>query len=391
MRHDAVLHHGAAVPDAHPPAGERAFRYVSERFLLLPLGAAVALAWANIAPENYFRFTRIVAFPINEIGMALFLALVAQEVFEAFMPGGALHTWRRWTLPLAGAIGGAIGSAAVYLAYVQLSYETVLADAWPAAIAIDVAAAYFVIKLIWRRTAALPFVLLLALATDLIGLSVVALRHPSLYAQPAGLSLVLAAIAGAALMRRLQVRSFWPYIVFCGPISWAGLYLCGLHAALALLPIVPFLPHEPRGTNPFAEQPDDDTVHHFEHEWNEVVQVVLFLFGLANAGVILRGYDTGTWAVLAAALIGRPAGILIAVGLAVAAGLHLPRKVGWRELAVVALATSSGFTFALLFATGGVAPGPMLAQIKLGALLSVVAAPLAIALAKVLNVRRSAR
>ena len=55
---------------------------------------------------------------------------------------------------------------------------------------------------------------------------------------------------------------------------------------------------------------------------------------------------------------------------------------------VVALATSSGFTFALLFATGSVAPGPLLAQIKLGALFSVVAAPLAIGLARVLNPRR---
>jgi NhaA family Na+:H+ antiporter len=391
MRHDAVLHHGAAVPSAHLPAGERAFRYVTERFLLLPLGAAIALVWANTAPESYFRFTKLVAFPINEIGMALFLALVAQEVLEAFMPGGALHTWKRWALPLVGAIGGLVGAAGVYLVYVQLHYETVLANAWPAAVAIDVAAAYYVVKLIWRRTAALPFLLLLALATDLIGLLIVALQHPSLYAQPAGLSLVAAAIVGAALMRRFRVRSFWAYIAFCGPIAWIGLYLCGLHPALALLPIVPFLPREPRRADPFAEPPDDDAVHHFEHEWNEVVQVVLFLFGLANAGVILRGYDTGTGAVLAAALIGRPVGILIAVGLAVAAGLHLPRRVGWRELAVVALATSSGFTFALLFATGSVAPGPMLAQIKLGALFSVVAAPLAIALAKVLHVQKSAR
>ena len=40
---------------------------------------------------------------------------------------------------------------------------------------------------------------------------------------------------------------------------------------------------------------------------------VLFLFGLVNAGVILRGVDTGSWAVLMAALIGRPIGVLAAV------------------------------------------------------------------------------
>lgn len=391
MRHDAALHHGAVISEAHPSASERVFRYVTARFLLLPLGALIALLWANTAAESYFRFTRLVAFPINEIGMALFLALVAQEVFESFMQGGALHTWRRWTLPLAGAAGGFLGAAGVYLLYVQLRYQTVLAGAWPAAAAIDVAAAYYVVKIVWRRSAALPFLLLLALATDALGLAVVALRYPSLYAQPAGLSLVAGAIAAAALMRRLRVRTFWPYVAFCGPVSWAGLYLSGLHPALALLPIVPFLPHEPRRSDPFAEPPDDDAVHHFEHEWNELVQIVLFLFGLANAGVILRGYDTGTWAVLAAALIGRPVGILAGIGLAVALGLHLPRRVGWRELAVVALASSSGFTFALLFATGSIAPGPVLTQIKLGALLSVVAAPLAIVLGKALGARTGAR
>ena len=387
MRHEAVLQHGA-VAGTRPSAGERVFRYVTERFLLLPLGAAAALVWANTAPESYFRFTRVAAFPINEIGMAFFLALVAQEVFESFMPGGALHTWRRWAMPLAASVGGFVGAAAVYLLYVQLAYQTVLAEAWPAAVAIDVAAAYYVIKLVWPRTAALPFVLLLALASDLLGLTVVALRHPSLYAQPAGLALVAAALAGAALMRRLRVRRFWPYFAFCGPVSWAGLFLCGLHPALALLPIVPFLPHEPRRADPFVEPPVDDEVHHFEHEWNELVQVVLLLFGLANAGVILRGYDTGSWAMLAAALAGRPLGILAATAVAAALGLHLPRRIGWKELLVVALATSSGFTFALLFATGSVSPGPMLAQIKLGALLSVVAAPLAIGLARVLDVRR---
>ncbi len=78
--------------------------------------------------------------------------------------------------------------------------------------------------------------------------------------------------------------------------------LDGLHPALALVPIVPFLPHEPRRRDLVRRPPDDDAVHHAEHEWNGVVQVVLFLFGLVNAGVILRGYDTGTWAVLTAAL-----------------------------------------------------------------------------------------
>src|SRR6185503_10929479 len=90
----------------------RAFRFVLNRFLLLPLGALVALVWANTEPEGYFRLSQALAFPVNEIGMTFFLALMAQEVFEALMPGGALHSWRHWSLPVVGALGGLAGSAA---------------------------------------------------------------------------------------------------------------------------------------------------------------------------------------------------------------------------------------------------------------------------------------
>src|SRR4029077_19179832 len=139
-----------------------------------------------------------------------------------------------------------------------------------------------------------------------------------------------------------------------------------------------------------ADPPDDDATHHFEHEWNELVQGILFLFGLVNAGVVLHGYDTGTWGILAAALVGRPLGMLAAVGLAVAAGLHLPRRIGWRELVVIALAASSGFTFALFFATGLISIGPVLAQLTLGALATAAGSALAIGAAKLLRVGRFA-
>src|SRR5262245_23446085 len=81
----------------------RAFRYALDRFLLFPLGALIALVWANTAPESYFRTSLALAFPVNEIAMALFFALMAQEVYEAVMPGGALHSWRRWSMAVVAA------------------------------------------------------------------------------------------------------------------------------------------------------------------------------------------------------------------------------------------------------------------------------------------------
>jgi NhaA family Na+:H+ antiporter len=390
MRHQAAAHLPIAVAEARRPAAARVLRYATDRFLLLPIGAGVALVWANTAAESYFRFAHGLAFLVNEVGMAFFLALIAQEVVEAMMPGGSLHTWRRWALPVVAAGGGIGGAAAVYLAYVMLKHEAVLLPAWPIACAVDVAAAYYVLAIVWRRGSALPFVLLLALATDAVGVAIVALRADRMPTQPGGILLVVAAIALAALLRRAGLRSFWGYVAICGVPSWYGLYWEGLHPALALLPIVPFLPRKPRTDSPFLDPGDDGEVHHFEHQWNEVVQVILFLFGLVNAGVLLRGYGTGTWAILAAGLAGRPLGILAAVWLATMAGFRLPGGVGWRGMTVIAVATSSGFTFALFFATGLIPMGPVLAEIKLGALATVAAALVALGLARTLRVGRLA-
>jgi hypothetical protein len=56
--------------------------------------------------------------------------------------------------------------------------------------------------------------------------------------------------------------------------------------------------------------------------------------------------DTGTRAILASALVGRPLGITGASALARAAGFHLPHRIGWRELLIVAWAASAAFTAA---------------------------------------------
>ena len=102
--------------------------------------------------------------------------------------------------------------------------------------------------------------------------------------------------------------------------------------------------------------------------------------------MLLQGYDTGTWAILLAAVVGRPLGIVVAVGIAVLAGLHLPRRIGWRELVVIAFASSTGLTFALFFATGIVSIGPVLTQFTIGALATAAGVVLAFAAARLLRV-----
>jgi len=120
------------------------------------------------------------------------------------------------------------------------------------------------------------------------------------------------------------------------------------------------------------------------------VKIVLFLFTLVNAGVLVRGYGSGTWAILWGALAGRPVGILMSVGLAMAAGLHLPSDLGWRELIVVACAASVGFVFALFYASATFPVGPILAELKTGALLTIAGGLIAVIIARLLRVGRFA-
>ena len=367
----------------------RLWRSALNRFLLLPLGAVIALVWANTAPESYFRFAHAMAFPVNEIAMAFFLALIAQELHEALMRGGALAAWRNRTMPVAAAFGGLLGSVATFLLIVTFAHERVLAAGWPVVAAVDIAAGYYVMRLIYpRRDAVIAFVLLTAVVTDGVVLFVTTLLSPSFELHPAGFGLLLIALMSAAVLRRRRVKAFWPYWIVSGTLSWLALYWLGVHPALALVPIVPLLPHDRRSGEVFADRLDDNPIHHAEHEWNEVAQVAVFLFGLVNAGVMLGHADTGTWAVLVAAVIGRPAGVIAAIALAWSAGLKLPRQMRWSDAVVAALATTSGFTFALFIGTASLPIGAVDQQITIGALLTFTGALVTIWVAWMLCVGR---
>jgi NhaA family Na+:H+ antiporter len=175
-----------------------------------------------------------------------------------------------------------------------------------------------------------------------------------------------------------------------GALSWIAFFLGGLHPALALVPVMPFLPHAARdpGLSTPAPPSARDALSEFEHWWKYPVQVILFLFGLVNAGVPLRAVDTGTWAVLSGVLVGKPVGISLAIALATAAGLTLPTGLGWKDIVVVGFAAAIGFTVALFFATAAFPAGAVLDQVKMGALLSVSGAIAAVGVAALLRAGR---
>jgi NhaA family Na+:H+ antiporter len=359
------------------PARRPFFLPALESSLALPVGAAIALVWANVRLASYERFAHALEFSINDVAMVFFFALAANEVVESMAAGGPLHTWRRAALPVVGATGGMLAPAVLYVAYVRYAGQSGLLRGWAIPCATDIVFSYLVAKAIFhRRHPAVPFLLLLAIADDALGLVVLAVFYPARdLGLLIGMLLMAVALASAWALRRRRVQSFWPYVVVPGALSWSALYWGGLHPALALAPIVPFF-HDRHAQKEF-----DASLKH-------PVQVVLFAFGLVNAGVPLLQYGTGTWAVLAGLLVGKPLGIGVAVGLAVAAGFVLPAKFGWRDLVVVGCASGIGFTVALFFASAAFPHGSLLNETKIGALLSVGSGGVALLAAMGLRVGR---
>ena len=125
-------------------------RFALEHLLLLPLGAAVALAWANTAAESYYRLTYAIAFAVNDVAMVFFFALMTKEVVEATAPGACCI--RRARVAAGDRLSRRDGGAGADLSHTvdALLEEPMLSVAWPVAFATDIAVSYFIARVIFR-------------------------------------------------------------------------------------------------------------------------------------------------------------------------------------------------------------------------------------------------
>jgi NhaA family Na+:H+ antiporter len=372
----------------------RLSKFFLEHLLLLPLGAVIALVWVNVEPESYYSFSLWSAFAVNEIAMAIFFAVIMKEVVEAIAPGGVLHPWRRVALAVVVAVGAAAVPALLHSAIVEALDEPMLDDVgWPITFGADLAVMYFFARLIFRRHPMVPLLMLLGIASNAAGFVVLAFLYPTREPQAiiGFLSLVIG-VAVALLLRYRRVRSFWPYLIGVGGLFWYGFFRLGMHPALALVPMMPFLPHAPRDPGFFVDPKPDakDTLNKFEWWWRHPAQVALFFFGLVNAGVPVGALEPGTWGLPIAFVVGKPIGVLLGTGVALLVGLHLPKRVHWRELAVGGFLAALGFTVGLFFCAAIVPPGQLRSQLNMGVIVSLAGGPIALLMARLLGVGRFA-
>lgn len=199
--------------------------------------------------------------------------------------------------------------------------------------------------------------------------------------------LVVAGMIVSHLLARLKVESWALYIICGGSLSWIGLLKAHLHPALALAFIVPFMPlkisYPDRDAENNAEAGCDDVemhhkspLHDFEHQLKTFADiVVLFMFGLANAGVPFGGTGAYSVVIVLALIFGKWLGKGSFGWIANKYGFPYPNNLPTSDIFMAALISSLGMTVGLFIAGEAYPEEPDLeAQGKLGALFSVVMA-----------------
>ncbi|WP_163849072.1 Na+/H+ antiporter NhaA [Pseudooceanicola aestuarii] len=402
----------------------RVWNFVTNYSLLLIIGALIALVWANVDAASYHHFvefplwdhapighahyndagevtyrTLTLHYLVNDLLMAFFFAIAAKEVWEAVILKEGSLRGKKAATPLFATAGGMIGPISVYLGlalFLGSDVYDAVARGWAIPTATDIAFSYLVGRLVFGAGhPAVRFLLLLAIADDAAGLIILAVFYPSGDLAPEWLLLSLgAALAVFFIFNWLPRRrdagnqdrpnstwvreklGFWPYAV-AACASWYGFMMAGIHPALGLLPIVPTIPHADRAFGIFseAEQYLTDLLNHIEHILKHPVEIILFFFGLMNAGVEFSSISEPTWLVLAGLLIGKPVGVLL-FGILGAHVLRLGLPAGMRtiDLFVIGCVAAIGFTVSLFIAAVAFDAGPVQDAAKMGALFSFAAA-----------------
>ncbi|MBX2800692.1 MAG: Na+/H+ antiporter NhaA [Myxococcales bacterium] len=379
----------------------RTTNFLSEFSVPLILGVVVAVLAANLFPHAYhdvvhwhpFGDAKLLGhsitlhFLVNDLFMVLFFGVAAKEITESCLPGGSLNPIRKAMNPLLATAGGVLGPiAAFYVGYLLLGGDDAIGEGagrgWGIPTATDIALAWVVARACFGRGhPAIDYLLLLAIADDAVGLGIIALFYgdPAHPVEPGQLMWVGVGMATAFGLRRMGVNRWLPYVAIGGPLAWYGLITAHLHPALALVAIVPFIPGPARDTGLFVVEDEADQshghhdhspLHLFEHQVKPIVDLGLFFFAFANAGVSVQGVGAMTVLILGSLVVGKTVGITAAGWLAERMGFPLPAGMAHRDLIMAGFIAALGLTVALFVSDAAFPPGALQGQAKMGALLS---------------------
>lgn len=364
----------------------------------------VAIVWANAGDTSYHhvwntdltislgsvQISRSLLHWIDEALMTVFFFTVGLEIKRELLMG-ELTSLRKALLPVAAALGGMLGPAAIYAA---LNHGTDYVQGWGIPMATDIAFSLGVLAVLGKR---IPvglkiFLSALAIADDLGAVLVIALFYTqTLVWQYLLLSLLF--LAALALANMLWVRWTLVYTLL-GIGIWFAILSSGVHATVAGVLVAMFIPAKGKcDTDTFirtcrahldrfecepsacgystlinaehlnAVRDIEIACHNVEtplqrleyslHSW--IAFLVLPLFALANAGLTLEGLDLSqalresvTLGIVLGLVVGKPLGVVSFTYLAhKVLKSPLPPGVTWSHIAGAGVLAGIGFTMSL--------------------------------------------
>ena len=329
--------------------------------VILIAAAALAFAWANSPwAASYFALLDLpfslrfgawslekpLLLWVNDLLMAGFFFVIGLEIKREILVG-ELAGWRRAALPVAGALGGMLVPALIYVA---LNPEEPAIRGWGVPMATDIAFALGVLALLGERVplSLKVFLLALAIVDDLGAVLVIALFYT---AELNGTSLLISLLVWGGALAYGRAHGDKPLVfALLGLVMWYFMLKSGIHSTIAGVLMALAVPLRHRLSAPELQQElrtlgsgrgDFEQVevmlehldgvlskahsplHNIEHALAPYVAfLVMPVFAFFNAGVAVGGIEGGLMSpvalgAFAGLLLGKPIGVAGFVFLAV--------------------------------------------------------------------------
>ena len=297
--------------------------------------------WAGL--WNFMIAGHSITHWINDGLMAIFFLLIGLEL-EREIYTGELADIKKAALPIAGALGGMVVPAGIFLAF-NFGLATQRGAGIP--MATDIAFALAALSLAGRNIPISLKIFLTALAVidDLGAIIIIAVFYTKTLS---GLYLGLALLTFAVLigLNRKKVNRLEPYIIG-GIAMWYFMLNSGVHATISGVLLAFAIPF--RNGN---ETSPSYKVQHFLHK--PVAFIILPLFAIANSVIQLSGSlpdifnEPMSAGIVSGLVIGKPAGILFFTFMAVKLKLcTLPDNLGWDHIFGTGILAGIGFTMSI--------------------------------------------
>ncbi len=307
---------------------------------------------------------------INDGLMVIFFLLVGMEIKREVVEG-ELSQLSTVALPVAGALGGLVLPALIYVAITR--GDPVALHGWAIPSATDIAFAVAVLSALGKR---IPlslklFLLTLAIVDDLAAIAIIAVFYTS---ELSTLSLLLAGacLVGLLALNLAGVRRLSPYLLL-GMVLWLCVLKSGVHATLSGVALAFLLPlkggSEAQGGRGFLK------LEHALKPW--VSFFVMPVFAFANSGLHLAGITPAiawhpvTLGIVAGLFIGKQIGVFAAAWTLIRLGVaRLPEGASWTQLYGVCVCAGIGFTMSLFIGTLAFADEALDEEVRLGVLVA---------------------